>query len=147
MSCNNCPIKIHCPDKQCVVEKFNATNLCDKVDPSHSEYHSAYVTIIADKSCGTNNYVSTSRSNNESPAKKELPSLSKQAKNFVGSMIDYAKDGFKNSSEEEVIRRISICESCELFRHNDRRCSHESCGCFMDVKVKLKSASCPLGLW
>lgn len=151
--CEGCPIKTQCPDKVCVAEKFNAPNLCEHVDPASPKYHTGYVTIIADKSCGTNNYVPTGRSGSdnfsfsEAKAQPELPSLWKQAKNFAGAMVDHAKDGFKNVDEEEAGRRLSICETCEYFRSEDYRCSHPDCGCFMRAKVKLRSSICPIGRW
>ena len=48
------------------------------------------------------------------------------------------------ASEQEINRRISICQSCHLFTKL-RRC--EDCGCFMDAKSKLQPATCPLGKW
>lgn len=78
---------------------------------------------------------------------RSLPSLVDQAKNFAGAMVDYAKDGFKNVSQDEYDNRLSICGSCELFRHSDKRCSHPSCGCFMEKKSWLRSAKCPIGKW
>lgn len=76
-----------------------------------------------------------------------LPPLVKQLINLGKSTFDYAKSGFSNVSMEEYNRRLSICESCELFRPSDRRCSHSSCGCFMDVKAWQSSANCPMNFW
>lgn len=43
-----------------------------------------------------------------------------------------------------VARRIEECKKCpELTRF--RTCNQ--CGCFMPVKTRIKSASCPLGKW
>lgn len=40
--------------------------------------------------------------------------------------------------------RLSICKTCpELGALN--RCSQ--CGCFMNIKVRIYSAECPLGKW
>jgi hypothetical protein len=48
-------------------------------------------------------------------------------------------------SEEEISRRIAICEACEHFRHSDRRCS--KCGCYSNFKTRLRSQECPIGKW
>ena len=39
--------------------------------------------------------------------------------------------------------RYSICEGCEFFK--EKRCTQ--CGCFMEAKVHLELATCPLGKW
>lgn len=39
--------------------------------------------------------------------------------------------------------RYSMCEGCEFFK--EKRCTQ--CGCFMDAKVHLELATCPLGKW
>ena len=41
--------------------------------------------------------------------------------------------------------RLSICEGCELFNKQQRRCT--SCGCFMDVKTKIANVACPEEKW
>lgn len=42
-------------------------------------------------------------------------------------------------------RRLSICESCEWFVSESKRC--QQCGCLMTIKVTLKQASCPIHKW
>lgn len=42
-------------------------------------------------------------------------------------------------------RRLSICESCEWFVPESKRC--QQCGCLMTIKVTLKQASCPIHKW
>jgi len=39
--------------------------------------------------------------------------------------------------------RYSICEGCEFFK--EKRCTQ--CGCFMEAKVHLELATCPIGKW
>lgn len=51
-------------------------------------------------------------------------------------------DGFL-APAEKVFNRLSICESCEFFR--DKRCL--KCGCFMEKKVHLEKATCPMDKW
>jgi hypothetical protein len=39
--------------------------------------------------------------------------------------------------------RLTICRKCDHF--SNYRCA--KCGCFMAVKTRIKSLSCPIGLW
>ena len=48
----------------------------------------------------------------------------------------YINEDYRNSRKIEAMKRIIICESCDNFVKNSRRCS--LCGCFMDVKSKMK---------
>lgn len=48
------------------------------------------------------------------------------------------------SSEEEIRERLSICASC-LHLDGNRVCT--ACGCGVDLKVKKRTTSCPLGKW
>lgn len=148
MKCEHCPISKSCPDQLCIVEKFGATNLCKKVDPSSPDYNKNYETIISDKSCGTNNYASMAvprECSDEEPPKKEFPSTWQQLKNFARTGAAYVKDGMKNVSQEEYDERMSICNSCDQLDKKTGRCA--GCGCKMSVKSWLRVAQCPLNKW
>lgn len=47
------------------------------------------------------------------------------------------------TKEEHEKERLQICKSCE--KHKLGFCM--ACGCSVKLKVKLKSASCPLEKW
>ena len=49
------------------------------------------------------------------------------------------------TSEEESESRYSICEQCPSLIKLTHQC--KECGCFMKLKTKLKTATCPLGKW
>jgi hypothetical protein len=49
------------------------------------------------------------------------------------------------TSAENASERLSICDTCEFFNKKDIRCTQ--CGCFMEQKVHLKTASCPVKKW
>ena len=59
------------------------------------------------------------------------------------SPVDFLNTKTKYSSEETVKSRLSICNSCDMFKF--KIC--KSCGCFMPAKVKLAHAECPLNKW
>jgi hypothetical protein len=47
--------------------------------------------------------------------------------------------------EEEAKTRLDICKACPELIQLSTTC--KKCGCFMQAKVKIKRASCPLGKW
>jgi hypothetical protein len=54
------------------------------------------------------------------------------------------EETFYLNKETRSSERMNICQSCpELGALN--RCNQ--CGCFMNIKVRIYSASCPLGKW
>ena len=47
--------------------------------------------------------------------------------------------------DDEVInKRLEICRGCEYLTKSNR-C--KKCGCFMKIKARLSTASCPIGKW
>jgi hypothetical protein len=47
--------------------------------------------------------------------------------------------------KEKAFERLAICNDCpSLFKPT---WSCKECGCFMKVKARLESSSCPLGKW
>lgn len=78
---------------------------------------------------------------------KELPSVLEMAKNLMSDgskIIDNALKGNATLvSEEERVRRWSICQGCENLLND--RCTQ--CGCFMKVKVAFKTSNCPIEKW
>ena len=77
-------------------------------------------------------------------------SAGKEFKNVIQSQtVDRRKmsDRLKNvmiHDQEIIDRRWDICKGCEFLSDNDR-C--EKCGCFMKVKSRIATASCPIGKW
>ncbi len=55
-------------------------------------------------------------------------------KNIISEFMEFGK--YEKVSAEEFNKRISICESCEDFNPENRRC--KICTCFMDIKASLK---------
>ena len=48
-------------------------------------------------------------------------------------------------SEEAIEAALAICRGCEKFEPKQERCT--LCGCFMQLKTRLRSQSCPIGKW
>lgn len=63
--------------------------------------------------------------------------------NFVVAMVKWALDGFKVANT--ALFRMSICERCDRFDKQSKRCN--ACGCYMKLKVKIPDMKCPLDKW
>lgn len=80
---------------------------------------------------------------------EEFPSKSDQIKSITqliqNVILDVVKgnDIFVENNLEEY--RIGICNTCESFDIQSRRC--RECGCFMDQKVSYTVSKCPLNKW
>lgn len=75
------------------------------------------------------------------PVKRLLESLiiPKENNNFLKSIYNWCKSGFKIISKKEQKRRLAICYSCEHF--SGIQC--KLCGCISGWKTKLASEHCP----
>jgi hypothetical protein len=51
--------------------------------------------------------------------------------------------GFDEKKTAEM--RWEHCLGCTFLTKKTNRC--RKCGCFMKMKVKLKQAKCPIGIW
>jgi len=77
-----------------------------------------------------------------------MPSPVRQAVSAAGALCAEAKAILKSAAAvtpEESARRMEICEQCEFFKADEARCTQ--CGCYMKVKTKFRTASCPKGKW
>lgn len=86
--------------------------------------------------------------NDEEPP-KELPSFTDMAKGFIGSATDVVTGAIKGKGvmviEEIYNQRMDMCQKCEFFIKDSKRCSQ--CGCFMEAKSRFKNTYCPVGKW
>ena len=54
-------------------------------------------------------------------------------------------NGSTRSSEEIAAERLAICKQCPQLRPATAQC--RICNCFMNLKVKIEKAACPIGRW
>lgn len=66
-------------------------------------------------------------------------------KNNVVRPWDLLNPKMERSTEEQAQKRIDICSQCPELINATKQC--KKCGCFMTMKVKLASATCPLQKW
>jgi hypothetical protein len=85
----------------------------------------------------------------EGANKPKMPSFPQMARNLGGEIVKNIKSVAAgnplNAEQQEIEKRKRICESCEFFLKQQDRCL--KCGCYMAVKVYLKSSNCPVGKW
>lgn len=83
----------------------------------------------------------------------KYPSTIQMGKNLISSAINFVKDGFKITDEEERNRRLEICKgnpekeipTCPSYDKSQNRCIE--CGCFVNWTTIINSKHCPLGKW
>ena len=51
-----------------------------------------------------------------------------------------------NKTTDEIAeQRFDVCKACPELIRITKQC--KKCGCFMNLKVKLAAAACPIGKW
>ena len=79
----------------------------------------------------------------------KFPSLVQEAMNLAKSVAKVAVDAAQGKAvevpEEEKVRRLAICEKCDIYDIVRHRC--RKCGCQMDMKSMLASLKCEIGKW
>jgi len=81
----------------------------------------------------------------EQQAKHAFPSLFQQTKSFTSSAIKQITAGHPKRTEDEIKRIQEICNDCEFFVQDKKRC--KKCGCYMNVKQRWKTSHCKIGKW
>lgn len=80
---------------------------------------------------------------------KELPSTIQMAKNLMKAVGKHIVDGMRKVTFEEFQARLDVCNKCvppDGYRVKNR-CTHPSCGCFLDLKAWWRSEDCPMEKW
>ena len=93
--------------------------------------------------------IEQARQRREDGDKKCGPSAIKMAGNLSKAVVKHARDGFRKVTLPIYQRRLDKCNDCippDGFRVKNR-CTHESCGCFIDKKAWWASEECPLSRW
>ena len=78
-------------------------------------------------------------------AEPEYPPLLVQAANYAASTIAHVAAGMPKADDDEVRRRLAICEACESYDAAKKRCT--ACGCPVRRKSKRADSECPLHKW
>lgn len=85
------------------------------------------------------------------------PSVLNRAVNFTTAATKHALAGNPVVTESQMKERLSICQSCPLFKLNQNAvggvCTHASCGCNIQDnlnylnKIAWADQECPIGKW
>jgi hypothetical protein len=59
--------------------------------------------------------------------------------------LDLLNPKTEKATEEQAKDRLEICNSCDEYIKLTHQC--KVCGCFMELKTKIKISKCPLGKW
>lgn len=81
--------------------------------------------------------------NGKSP-EVELPSVAHQVVNLVGAALTHLAAGRTVAKDAQIAERRSLCAVCP-HRTPENRCA--ACGCFLAIKERWASATCPIGRW
>jgi hypothetical protein len=68
--------------------------------------------------------------------------MSEEKKVYPWHLLD---PKYEKSDDHLFEHRLSICNSCVVFRKTTKQC--KACGCIMPLKARLKDAKCPIGKW
>ena len=77
--------------------------------------------------------------------KKESPGIITKAKNLVKDTTKHLMGGAENLNDKDYLIRINECKKCDYFNKEKNVC--ESCGCYMTVKARWKTSTCPKNKW
>lgn len=77
------------------------------------------------------------------------PDFFQQIKNLSDLAAKVAQDFSEGKEivaiEELQKQRMETCNSCDKYNSEEKRCT--LCGCYMEYKTKIASATCPIMKW
>jgi len=74
------------------------------------------------------------------------PSLAAKASSLFDAASQFAINGFKRATAEQLEERLAICKGCDFWNPSGfgGTGSCNKCGCSTQAKLRMASASCPL---
>jgi hypothetical protein len=85
------------------------------------------------------NSIATNSTNSTNATPKKPCGCVQKVKNFSGSMVDFAKDGFAVVDNTEYLRRVAVCQHCPNLQGSV--CG--LCGCLVNIKAWGRAWDCP----
>jgi len=78
-----------------------------------------------------------------------LPSKAQMIKNLSSSVKNISKSLLKGEKiklpKKQAEERMKICMTCPQYVADENRCS--LCGCYLRVKIRIATESCPINKW
>lgn len=125
---------------------------CECSNPGYCERHKMNKSPHLHKLCKTSNKYFQLWETSSDPKQREenkievtLPSMRSMALSLGKEVTNHIANGMKHVDQEVLEERLAICHACEFFNKEMNRCG--KCGCFLNVKAKWKSSSCPISKW
>ncbi|MEJ7594317.1 MAG: DUF6171 family protein [Planctomycetaceae bacterium] len=75
------------------------------------------------------------------------PGLLQRGLNFAKASVRHVASGMTTVTDEVYEGRLTVCRNCEFCDLQHLVCLRPECGCFLNVKAKWASESCPAGKW
>jgi len=75
------------------------------------------------------------------------PGLLRRGLNFAVAGTRHVANGMQSVSDKVYETRLEECRNCEFCDQQHMVCLKPECGCFVKVKARWASESCPLGKW
>ena len=73
------------------------------------------------------------------------PGTIDKIKSFGKEVVKHYGSGAKKHNDEDYNKRISVCSTCEFLDKSRFTC--KACGCYLKIKARWKSTSCPKNKW
>jgi len=77
------------------------------------------------------------------------PSLATKASSLFEAASQFAINGFKRATTEQLEERLAICKGCELWNPSGfgGTGSCNKCGCSTQAKLRMSTSKCPIDKW
>lgn len=75
------------------------------------------------------------------------PGLWRKAWNLSRAVVRHVAHGTREVSDAVYRERLLVCESCSSCDTSRMVCREQSCGCYVQIKARWESESCPLKKW
>ena len=69
------------------------------------------------------------------------PGIIKKMTSFGNALFQHVICGLKLVSEEKLKERLGICDNCEMYKKEEKKCG--LCGCHMQIKAEWLESRCP----
>jgi hypothetical protein len=81
------------------------------------------------------------------PGQVPEPSLLRKGMNFGKAIVRHLADGGKSVGDAEYAARLATCRECDACDQARMVCRDRGCGCFLAVKARWESETCPRQKW
>jgi hypothetical protein len=76
-----------------------------------------------------------------------LQKVANRAASLKAAAVDFLADGMTIATAEQQAHRDATCKACPVLASGQCDYSKGGCGCVVALKIKARSAACPLGKW